>query len=176
MSTLRRTYGHRGDEIAATASGEAPDLVVTVDGREHRVAAQVLGRVPGGVLLSLSPGGPAVVVRRGDDVHVWHRGRTHVLDASTRRAGGGGGAVDDALFAASPMTGVVLAVNVAGGDAAAAGDVLFVVEAMKMEFAVEAPRDVVVAEVTAAVGDRVDIGQQLVRFAESAGAEVEEQA
>ena len=49
----------------------------------------------------------------------------------------------------------------------AAGAPLFVIEAMKMEFVVEAPRDVVVDEVLAAVGDRVDIGQVLVSFVEA---------
>jgi biotin carboxyl carrier protein len=35
---------------------------------------------------------------------------------------------------------------------------------MKMEFAIEAPRDVIIADVPCAVGGRVDIGQVLVTF------------
>jgi biotin carboxyl carrier protein len=65
------------------------------------------------------------------------------------------------------MTGVVRKVLVASGDAVAAGATLFVVEAMKMEFAVTAPRDVVVDEVRAAEGARVEIQQVVVTFREA---------
>jgi len=67
-------------------------------------------------------------------------------------------------FAASPMTGVVRKVLVRPGESVAAGATLFVVEAMKMEFTVAAPRDVVVDEVRAAEGARVDIQQVIVTF------------
>ena len=56
---------------------------------------------------------------------------------------------------------VVLAVNVAVGDRVAEGDVLGVLEAMKMELAMTAPHAGVVQGVGAAAGDRVALGQQL---------------
>jgi biotin carboxyl carrier protein len=64
------------------------------------------------------------------------------------------------------MTGVVRQVAAEPGRSLAAGETLVVVEAMKMEFAVVAPRAVVVDEVRAKQGDRVDIGQVLVTFKE----------
>ena len=57
----------------------------------------------------------------------------------------------------SPMPGTVLRVDVAEGDAVTAGQRLGVVEAMKMELALVAPYDGVVAHVGAAVGDQVPI-------------------
>ncbi|MBA3328640.1 MAG: biotin/lipoyl-binding protein, partial [Solirubrobacterales bacterium] len=70
------------------------------------------------------------------------------------------GAAGAALQA--PMPGSVLAVNVAAGDAVATGDVLVVLESMKMEVQVVAPADGVAAEVAVAAGDQVKLGQVLI--------------
>jgi acetyl-CoA/propionyl-CoA carboxylase, biotin carboxylase, biotin carboxyl carrier protein len=58
---------------------------------------------------------------------------------------------------ASPMPGTVLRIDVAEGDSVSLGQQLGVVEAMKMELALLAPYDGVVAHVGAAVGDQVPI-------------------
>lgn len=65
---------------------------------------------------------------------------------------------------ASPMPGAVRSVSVVVGQAVQKGDALAVLEAMKMEYTLRAPRDGVVAEVLAAVGDQVDQGAVLVRL------------
>jgi acetyl-CoA/propionyl-CoA carboxylase biotin carboxyl carrier protein len=70
------------------------------------------------------------------------------------RAGAGG---KDAVV--SPMQGTVLAVEVAEGDEVAAGQVLCIVEAMKMENEVHAHRDGVVRELSIAPGEPVTTGQ-----------------
>ena len=57
----------------------------------------------------------------------------------------------------SPMPGTVLRVDVAEGDHVTLGQQLGVVEAMKMELALLAPYDGVVAHVGAAAGDQVPI-------------------
>ena len=62
----------------------------------------------------------------------------------------------------SPLPGTVIAVHVEAGQAVADGEVLMVVEAMKMEHKIAAHSDAVVAEVRFAVGDRVDAGDLLV--------------
>ncbi len=61
-----------------------------------------------------------------------------------------------------PLPGTVIAVHVAPGDTVTDGQVLMVVEAMKMEHKIVAPGDAVVSEVRFAVGDRVDQGDLLV--------------
>ena len=69
-------------------------------------------------------------------------------------------AVEGGLVA--PMPGKVLMVDVQPGDRVAAGQVLVLMEAMKMEHQITAPADGEVAEVRAHVGDQVDNGELLV--------------
>jgi 3-methylcrotonyl-CoA carboxylase alpha subunit len=64
----------------------------------------------------------------------------------------------------SPMPGQVIAMNVKVGDKVKQGDVLAVVEAMKMEHSITAPKAGTVSQVTCTVGDRVDEGFELVVF------------
>jgi biotin carboxyl carrier protein len=60
------------------------------------------------------------------------------------------------------MPGTVLRVLVAPGDQVAAGQVLMLLEAMKMELTVVAPAAGVVAAVLVAEGELVAGGQQLI--------------
>jgi 3-methylcrotonyl-CoA carboxylase alpha subunit len=62
------------------------------------------------------------------------------------------------------MPGKVIAVRAAPGMAVKKGDELLVVEAMKMENAVRAPRDGTVRSVAARVGDMVGPGAVLVEL------------
>ena len=66
----------------------------------------------------------------------------------------------------APMPGSVLATEVAAGAAVAKGDLLLIMEAMKMEHRITAPRDGVIETIHVAVGDQVDNGQLLVSMAE----------
>jgi acetyl-CoA/propionyl-CoA/long-chain acyl-CoA carboxylase, biotin carboxylase, biotin carboxyl carrier protein len=74
-----------------------------------------------------------------------------------RRQGAHGGHARDAVT--SPMQGTVLAVDVADGDEVSSGQVLCVVEAMKMENEITAHRDGVVSELSVAAGQAVNAGQ-----------------
>jgi acetyl-CoA/propionyl-CoA carboxylase, biotin carboxylase, biotin carboxyl carrier protein len=72
-------------------------------------------------------------------------------------AGASLGAGRDAVV--SPMQGTVLSVEVAEGDVVATGQVICVVEAMKMENEVHAPRSGRVSDLSVKLGDPVKTGQ-----------------
>ena len=74
-----------------------------------------------------------------------------------RAASAGHGGGRDAIV--SPMQGTVLSVSVGEGDSVSAGQVICIVEAMKMENEVHALRDGIVSELTVATGEPVSTGQ-----------------
>jgi biotin carboxyl carrier protein len=98
-------------------------------------------------------------VRRGDETWVFVNGETWVIDA--REPSGRARHHDDAALSA-PMPATVVAVNVSPGQAVQAGDVLIVLEAMKMELAVTAPYDGQVRTIACRVGELVQPGVPLV--------------
>ena len=107
--------------------------------------------------------------RQGGDVWV-SRGGDAFRFAADRAAHAGGrdpGAAGGRVT--SPMPGVVVAVHVEVGDEVRAGCQLVAVEAMKMEHAVVAPFDGVVAEVFVRAGQPVGLDEPLARV-EPAGA------
>ncbi|QAA81329.1 acetyl-CoA carboxylase biotin carboxyl carrier protein subunit [Aequorivita sp. H23M31] len=70
--------------------------------------------------------------------------------------------VDDDILA--PMPGIILEVNVQEGNEVKEGDLLCVLEAMKMENALSAPRDGTIKFVNITKGDTVDKGKLLIEF------------
>jgi biotin carboxyl carrier protein len=59
------------------------------------------------------------------------------------------------------ITGVVFQVLAKAGDAVSSGDTIVVLESMKMEIPVEAPRDGTVKEIKAAEGETVQEGDTI---------------
>jgi acetyl-CoA/propionyl-CoA carboxylase biotin carboxyl carrier protein len=119
------------------ATGVAGDVAITLDGVRRRYAVAV-----------------------GDDA-VWIARDGHHLEVRTeRKVRSGAGVLAGSLEA--PMPGTVLLVHVVDGDVVAAGDVLVVLESMKMELSITAPYAGTVAGLDLAVGDRVALKQPLV--------------
>jgi acetyl-CoA/propionyl-CoA carboxylase biotin carboxyl carrier protein len=80
---------------------------------------------------------------------------------SRRRPGQGVAAASDGVIAV-PMQGTIVQILVSVGDTVAAGDVLCVLEAMKMENPIRAPKDGTVGEIRARVGDTLGGGDVVV--------------
>ena len=71
-------------------------------------------------------------------------------------------ATADGEVVAAPMPGTILRVNVQPGQAVKAGEVLLVLEAMKMENEIMAPKAGTVAQVLVSRGANVDTGAAMV--------------
>ncbi len=100
------------------------------------------------------------VVASAGQYHVFSRAGHAVLQRVDPLAGSAQAA--DALGGLNtPMPGKLIRMDVAVGDTVAKGQVLAVMEAMKMEHSIASPRDGVVSEVFYAVGDQVAEGQAL---------------
>ena len=102
----------------------------------------------------------ANTIGNGHQITVFSQG-TWVFDkpdplSQDMQVGGGGDVV------VAPMPGLMKSVAVSTGSAVLAGDVLAVMEAMKMEHTLRAPRAGIVAEVRIAAGDQVTHGEALV--------------
>ena len=94
------------------------------------------------------------------DQHRWSRWRCELARRRRDRAAAGGhGGAKDAVV--TPMQGTVLAVEVAEGDAVEAGQVICIVEAMKMENEIAAHSSGVVTELAVEPGQAVSRGQVL---------------
>ena len=61
----------------------------------------------------------------------------------------------------APMPGKILGVKVSAGQAVKKGEVILILEAMKMENEVVAPQDGTIARINVAVGDSVEAGDVL---------------
>ena len=67
-----------------------------------------------------------------------------------------------ATTVSAPMPGKVLSVNVKAGDAVKSGDVLLILEAMKMQNEIMAPADGTVSDVRVSAGQTVATGDVMV--------------
>jgi acetyl-CoA/propionyl-CoA carboxylase biotin carboxyl carrier protein len=101
---------------------------------------------------------PVEVVHDGDAVWIVDDGVPHrfapAVDAAREHAGAGS--------LEAPMPGTILDVRARTGDTVEPGDVLLLMESMKMELTIAAPTAGVVGDVHVSTGDRVARGQVLI--------------
>lgn len=134
---------------------------VTVDGRVYGVS---VARDPQGVLHM------RINDKETHRVHTHPSAADHLIvdgcaywiaDVTARRSRR---ASRDTGGLVAPMPGTVLEVRVAAGDSVTQGQVLVVVEAMKMEHAIKSPKDGIVSRLDLTEGQRVGAGETLVEI------------
>jgi acetyl-CoA/propionyl-CoA carboxylase biotin carboxyl carrier protein len=111
------------------------------------------------------------IARDGEDAVFIARDGHHAVIRTARPDRSGAALPEGSLEA--PMPGTVWAVNVSNGDRVEEGDVLIVLESMKMELSITAPRAGVVDGLALQAGDRVALKQPLVAVVADADAEAE---
>jgi oxaloacetate decarboxylase alpha subunit len=101
------------------------------------------------------------------DVEVGPQGQlTSVTPAQAKPAAAAPvAAVDNAEDVPAPLAGTIFKVNVAAGEEVAEGDVLIILEAMKMETEVRAARSGLVQDLHVKEGDAVAVGSPLLSLA-----------
>jgi methylmalonyl-CoA carboxyltransferase small subunit len=125
-------------------------LSIKVDGKTYEV--EVEASEPERVLHSIP----------GPQVHVNLPGGATVAPAAPAAAAQT--VADESKVCRSPVNGTVVRVVAQPGDEVKVGDVLMVLEAMKMETTITAPVDAQIVAMNAAVSDAVKSGQVLVEF------------
>jgi acetyl/propionyl-CoA carboxylase alpha subunit len=129
-----------------------------VDGRRSSVSVRELG----GAVRELCVDGVRHRVAwsaEGDTVFVWCDGRTWVLSRGRPERSARGADLGGDLRA--PMPGRVRRTAASAGERVSKGQVLLVLEAMKMEHAIRAPRDGVLRAMHVREGDLVEAGVEL---------------
>jgi acetyl-CoA/propionyl-CoA carboxylase biotin carboxyl carrier protein len=134
---LTQSFSHETTSLPGVSDGATPTVPrlvgIEVDGRSYEVRLHVT-----------EPPWAALARHRRD-----------------RGAAARGGTADGAVV--SPMQGTVLTVAVSDGDEVAAGQLVCVVEAMKMENEIVAPHDGVVRDLTVVPGVAIGSGQLVCR-------------
>jgi 3-methylcrotonyl-CoA carboxylase alpha subunit len=170
---------HRLHDGALTLADGEPDSPQAADGRHPPRGAGRLGSGPAATLrwpfASRALGADRhdvtlgdrrwtlAVYAEGERVTVFAPEGTLALQQIDPIAHAGEGAAAGGTLAA-PMPGKLVALLAKAGEAVKAGQPLAVMEAMKMEHTIAAPRDGTVAELLYGVGDQVAEGAELMRL------------
>lgn len=178
-ASLWQTVGYWRNRMQIGITFEDDDLPVSIDSFSERhydfmidgrqVIARPMEYSDHSVEFSLDQNHFKVWISEGTDDkayvsycnHIFRLRRQDFLPESapavSSGAGGGHG-----LYVTSPMPGKVIKILANEGAAVKSGDVLLIIEAMKMENAVTAPRDTVVERINVQVNDRVETSTPLV--------------
>lgn len=166
-----RDYEVEVEDDAVTLDGKRYPITIRGDGRTQfvTVAGQAirvdLGEVAQNGDRTANVAGKIYPVKVGQSARASTPAPRPAGPAAAKAAGGARSAAGKGAVKAQ-MAGRVLRINVAPGDAVKSGDPLLVLEAMKMENEIRAPRDGTIVGVSVSVGDRVSAGDALVSFAE----------
>jgi 3-methylcrotonyl-CoA carboxylase alpha subunit len=152
---LALTYGHEG-VLQLSCSGEGVQAV----------SGELVWRAGDAESLDISFAGErlrAQVYRSGEHFNVFTASGAAQVELLDRLAHAGEVATEGGRLTA-PMPGKVVSFAVKAGDKVSKGQALAVMEAMKMEHTIAAPKDGTVAELLYAPGDQVTEGAELLKL------------
>jgi glutaconyl-CoA/methylmalonyl-CoA decarboxylase subunit gamma len=150
-----------GREYRAAVKELTPEhATIDVDGKEYRIDLVQLGRRPAAARETVRAAAPDGMAAPVPSPPAFAPGPAR---RSATREGGPASAAGEGVVAA-PMPGMVLGLKVKEGEKVQAGQVLLVMEAMKMENAIAAPFGGTVSRVHVREGDSVGEGDRLVEL------------
>jgi biotin carboxyl carrier protein len=166
------TYEYNGAERTVSLEKTTNGWKVVCDGIGFEATSEKLG--PGRFSLMTGARPYRVFTVKGNGVmYVFIAGRQFVFrepGAATGAAGTAGAAVVDGILSiAAPMPGEVVKITVQEAHEVSAGDVVAIVEAMKMEHELTTTVNGVVKAVHVEAGDQVDNAQVLVEIEAAEG-------
>lgn len=172
---MARYFLRLGDRETEAELEETPEgLRVNLDGEWHRVTLQRLGDGPRYLMVLDNRLLEVLVTEESQAFNVQIAGQNYEVETGRRRPGArkeeADSFIDGRWLLRAPLTGVVVEVRVQPGDTVNQGDVLMVVEAMKMLNELRARVPGTVAAVNAEATQRVEIGTALVEISETPGA------
>ncbi|MEO1199190.1 MAG: acetyl/propionyl/methylcrotonyl-CoA carboxylase subunit alpha [Pseudomonadota bacterium] len=160
-------------EVTVTVGGEFPEYTVAFEGTDDPVAQVYCDWVPGQpVFHGAVDGEPVAVLMRPilNGMLLDHRGvraETHVFtvrEAELATLMPEKAVADTSKMLLCPMPGLVVSIAVSDGQEVKAGEVLAVVEAMKMENVLRAEKDATVSKIVASPGDTLAVDAVIMEF------------
>ncbi len=153
-----------GDPEVVTLVRGPGHSTLRLSGGEHDVAMHTIG----GGRAEVTVDGRVVDVslaKRADTVYLHAFGRAWEIDVGEESAHSSGGPSSaDAVLA--PMPGTVVSLHCEAGQAVTAGQVVIVIESMKLQTELAAPRDGIVDRTLVGIGDTFDRDAPLVTLQE----------
>jgi len=143
------------------------DNHVSIDGKIVEVDFESVQSQPVFSLIADGKSYEAYVYQGEEDLEVLVKGRLYhsrVEDERERRlraASGGGATVSGTFHLKAPMPGLIVSISVEEGQEVKKGDVLLILESMKMQNELKSPRDGVVGRIQVAAGDSVEQRQKM---------------
>jgi biotin carboxyl carrier protein len=140
---------------------------VNVDGKVYEVDFESVSGQPVYSLIVDGKSHEGYAARGDEDWQVLLHGRLYPITVEDERekrlrSAAGGGVVEAGEFhLRAPMPGLVVAIPVEEGQAVKRGDVLLILESMKMQNELKAPRDGTVGRLRVKAGDTVEQKQTL---------------
>jgi 3-methylcrotonyl-CoA carboxylase alpha subunit len=158
----------RGDPVRCDVSRAGEDFIVRVEGKSYTV--QIDERGEGAYQVRIDGTPHLMYAVRGEDRGWVHVDGRAVAYESVEAGGAPVRAEAERSTLSSPMPGTVERVLVSDGDIVERGQALVIVEAMKMEHVIRAPRLGRVQSVRVRPGETVHAGVALVELADPADA------
>ena len=157
-----------GAESPVSINFETTETGHTVTWEDQAFQVRIEPNTPGsGTLYWNEAIRPFSYYRDGDQLHLWIQGQTYTLtlpDPRPKRAGAGAASAMASGDIKSPMPGTILKLKVNPGDTVEANQPLIIMESMKMEMTLSAPKAGWVASISCTEGQLVEMGTLLMKL------------